>query len=364
MKRTVIILGAGASAGCGAPLMKDFLDKAENVKPGEGYTGEEANRTRESFRIVFKGLRALRHAYAKSKIDTRNVESVFAAFEMAKLLGTLPGLASDEIELLPSAMQHVIRDTLETNVRFQYDGQHYVPPWPYNDFIHKFVRKADLEKLTLITFNYDISLEYALFFNGIHADYCVGDDAKPAQLKVLKLHGSLNWFRCEACKQIAPITIAMLNNQHMLKMHPISETQFILRLGPYVNQLRHIPGKECVLDGPVVVPPTSNKLAHHTELQPVWSAAAKDLATAENVLVFGYSLPASDHFFRYLYALGSIGDARPKRFWVFDPCPDNSVEQRFADVLGPETADRFYMHKLDFNAALQAGNWQEEVLQR
>ena len=121
MKKTVIILGAGASAGSGAPLMKDFFDKAENVKPGEGYTGDEATRARDSFRIVFKGLRALRHAYAKSKIDTRNVESVFAAFEMAKLLGTLPGLERDEIELLPSAMQHVIRDTLETSVRFRYD---------------------------------------------------------------------------------------------------------------------------------------------------------------------------------------------------------------------------------------------------
>ena len=361
MKKTVIILGAGASAGSGASLMKDFLDKAENVKPGDGYTGVEATRAIESFRTVFKGLRALRHAYAKSKIETRNIESVFAAFEMAKLLGTLPGLEPDEIESLTFAMQHVIRDTVETSVRFRFDDKHYLPPWPYNDFVVKFIQKAERERITILTFNYDINLEYALFYNGINAEYCLGEN-KTGSLKVLKLHGSLNWFRCGACEQIAPITMAMLDNQHQFNWRPVTDTLFALRIGPSVSQLYHCPKKLGVLDGPVIVPPTSNKLAQHTELKSVWAAAATELANAENVLVFGYSLPASDHFFRYLYALGSIGDARPKRFWVFDPCPDGTVEQRFADVLGPETADRFQMRKMDFAAALNDGNWQEAVL--
>ena len=39
------------------------------------------------------------------------------------------------------------------------------------------------------------------------------------------------------------------------------------------------------------------------------------------------SLPASDHFFRYLYALGTVGDLRLKRVWVFDP--DREVGWRF-----------------------------------
>jgi hypothetical protein len=120
MSRTIMILGAGASAQAGAPLMKDFLDIAEKVKAGDGYRNpDEAS---HAFQLVFKALEALRQAHAKSKIDTRNVESVFAAFEMAKLLGTLPELQPNEIEQLPSAMTRVIQDTLEQSVLFPREG--------------------------------------------------------------------------------------------------------------------------------------------------------------------------------------------------------------------------------------------------
>jgi len=227
--------------------------------------------------------------------------------------------------------------------------------------VRRIISDAEHENIAILTFNYDVSLEYALYFNGIQADYCL-DEQKPGSLKVLKLHGSLNWFRCGGCKRIAPITMEMLKKQSMFsKLRAISESQFILPIGPYVSQLYHCQGKQGVLDGPVVVPPTSNKLNHHSELQSVWAAAAAALSEAENVLVFGYSLPLSDHFFRYLYALGSVGDARPKRFWVFDPDP--TVEERFRDLLGPETADRFAMHVRTLSSALQYNpeNWQETV---
>ena len=70
---------------------------------------------------------------------------------------------------------------------------------------------------------------------------------------------------------------------------------------------------------PVIVPPTWNKTQYHHEIAAVWQNTARHLSEAENIFVVGYSLPERDQFFRYLFALGTVGDALVRRFWVFDP---------------------------------------------
>jgi len=86
-----------------------------------------------------------------------------------------------------------------------------------------------------------------------------------------------------------------------------------------------------------------------TELRRVWRAAADSLANAENIFVSGYSLPDTDAFFRDLYALGTIGHARLKRFWVFDPSNTGEVEARFRKLLGQGAAPRFELFKSQFS---------------
>ncbi len=79
MADTVFILGAGASKEAGAPLMGEFLDVAHNLWKTEGST-------MPAFETVFRGISRLQQVHSKAKLDIQNVESVFAAFEMAKTL--------------------------------------------------------------------------------------------------------------------------------------------------------------------------------------------------------------------------------------------------------------------------------------
>jgi hypothetical protein len=88
------------------------------------------------------------------------------------------------------------------------------------------------------------------------------------------------------------------------------------------------------------------KLQYHDSLGRVWRAAAAELSTAENIFVCGYSLPDTDQFFKYLYALGTIGSARLKRFWVFNP--DEEVERNFRDLLGQGVLPRFRFFRETF----------------
>ena len=99
---------------------------------------------------------------------------------------------------------------------------------------------------------------------------------------------------------------------------------------------------------PVIVPPTWNKTDYNQTLVNVWRRAAEELSEAENIFVIGYSLPETDAFFRYLYALGSIGDNLIKRFWVFDPDPTGEVEPRFRRFLGRAVERRFKFIKTPF----------------
>ena len=103
---------------------------------------------------------------------------------------------------------------------------------------------------------------------------------------------------------------------------------------------------------PVLVPPTWNKTEHHSALSSVWNRAARELGEAENIFVIGYSLPLSDAFFRYLYALGAVGEATLKRFWVFNPDNSGEVGDRFVKLLGPGARERFDYYEKTFEQAI------------
>lgn len=69
-RRTVFILGAGASREAGAPLMGDFLDVADVVR--ERQQGSQA---REYFDLVFRTIAELDPVFAKSTIEVGNIEN-------------------------------------------------------------------------------------------------------------------------------------------------------------------------------------------------------------------------------------------------------------------------------------------------
>ena len=91
MAQTVFIIGAGISKTAGAPLMNDFLDVADQLRKGPNFGDTD-------FDLVFRGRDALQSVLAKATMDLLNLESVFAAFEMAKLLRRLGALPTEGSE--------------------------------------------------------------------------------------------------------------------------------------------------------------------------------------------------------------------------------------------------------------------------
>lgn len=353
MSRTVFIVGAGASAEAGAPVMADFLDRADALRRSGAPVLSRDEQA--SFDLVFKGIGALRAAHSKAALDVDNLESVFGAFEMARLVGRLAPLTAEEVAELNPAMRKVIVTTLERSLTLPVRERRVRPPDPYEQFGRLVGKISDsrslLEPICFITFNYDLSLDYMLHYHNTGVDYCFESEPKSG-VPLMKLHGSVNWGRCAECKQIAPWTLGAFFRKFSYERLPWDESlrTVTLDVGRHLAHYEHCKGKPCD-PHPVIVPPTWNK-AEYQQVSNVWRHAARHLAEAENVIVIGYSLPESDQFFRYLFALGTIGDGRPQRFWLIDPDPRGNVAGRFQELLGPSFKARFQSIRHPFSAAL------------
>jgi hypothetical protein len=346
MSRTVFILGAGASREAGSPLMFDFLDIAESL-----LARGEVRDAEEEFKRVFKGIAALQRVHSKAQLDISNLEPVFAAFELALLFGRLGDLPDADLRALAPAIRRLIVRTLEKRIRYPVEyGPRMLPPVPYKEFAELLESMLERQALSVavMTFNYDVALDYALQFKSLAIDDCLHDSASVA-LPVMKLHGSLNWARCHKCREIIPWGIAEFLRLHTWNLEPGRTVE--LDIASKLGTLKHC--DEPLGGDPIIVPPTWNKTQHHAEIATVWQHAARHLSEAEYIYVIGYSLPLTDEFFRYLYALGTVGEARLKRFWVFDPDRSGTVRRRFERLLGSGARARFGYYDIRFKDAIQ-----------
>jgi hypothetical protein len=350
MTDNVFILGAGASFEAGAPMMGNFLDRAEDM-----LRNGEVNDFADDFQKVFSLIMNLQAIYAKSDLDLSNIEAIFGVLEMASTIRRLPEIPAEEIGSYRDALITVIVKTLERSIIYRVNGLVAEKPEPVGSYqklsqIIKGLSENRHEKSSIITFNYDVALDHALFHEGFNVQYCTHDEVdtnaanKKYSIRLLKLHGSSNWGNCTKCHNIVPYDMPAFFSTHNKYYGEDGSSGKFLEVSDYLPELKHCGERlEAV---PVIVPPTWNKSSYHGALSNVWSAAAQELSEARNIYVFGYSLPESDPFFRYLFALGTLEPSRIRRFWVFDP--DNSVEKRYLSFIGRGIRNRFQYHDKNF----------------
>lgn len=352
--RTIFVLGAGASADAGVPMMRDFFERADRIH------ADEPDTERDAFELVGKARARLQLVQSKARFDIRNLESVFAAFEMASLLGRLGNLQAAEVDGLVDAMRRVIVVTIERCMLARLDSRgRILPPQPYGHFGALIRKLVDVgHTVSILTFNYDCGVEMGLLMSKLDVNYGFdATDETQDNIELLKLHGSLNWARCSTCGSMQAHRVQDVVRDQEAAWRISSPPEGPYCRVPFSSSLSRLtPQCQHGLDTyPVIVPPTINKTGLHMELQPVWRRAAARLAEAHNVFIVGYSWPDGDSFFHQLYALGTVGEVILSNFWVCDPNPQ--VRERFhtellgqqaLDCLGPPPEKNLYL----FNRAI------------
>jgi NAD-dependent SIR2 family protein deacetylase len=349
MSNIVFVLGAGASKHCGIPLMDEFINISRSL-----LRNGEVKEVENDFNNVMDAIGKLNAVHSKAILNTSNIESVYTAFEMGKLLGRLPGIKDEgKIQGLTSAITKVIGYTLEKTTKIPTDSR--VNPfqtyWDFSNILSS-LNKAG-RTFSVITFNYDLGLDYTFFTNSyerLFADYCLGDSNTNHDLKsvtYLKLHGSLNFGRCSNlnCKKIVPFRKFPIMTQKNDKKYSII---------PILSKLTSQSCPNCgelIQSDPVIIPPTWNKTAYHTQIEKIWQRAAKEMSDAEHIFVIGYSLPDTDWFFNYLYGLGVEMETPVEGFYVYNS--DQAAKMRFEKLLGPGLTGKFYFYNTTFENAVK-----------
>ena len=337
------------------------MDKAESLRDDPSLTGEDP----EAFRLVLKARDALKAVQANAFLELDDLEALFNAFEMAVLFKRLDPLLPSEVERLPVAMGRVIARTIERNLVFPVGevknqiGDRFPivnPPAPYPEFANLLTLLDDnnaWSRVTVLTFNYDLALDVALLKAKIPFSYGLLEDSEGEKdarraLDFLKLHGSLNWQRCECGEVHSRDLAALFDNDYMYSL-VAGKREY--RLEASLHQAQQPPcGKRPNVE-PFIVPPTWNKGQHHAQLASVWRRAAQHFSNAEYIFIMGYSYPQADEFFKYLYALGTVGKTWLKKVLVFNP--DIEVGNRIKGLLGRSVQSKFDFQPKTFNYAIE-----------
>jgi len=223
------------------------------------------------------------------------------------------------------------------------------------------------KNLTIISFNYDIYLEktlallsgsrYGSRFNSdgesvvFLLQYCYeinsGLPTRPSKpregyfpiyldvpkggTKILKLHGSLNWYSYYPSKDID--LEAMLDQDREVKISGEKD------LKP--NQLRYIDQKRNThFTLPVIVPPVNNKREiYHSNILDLWALAETALIDADEFLIYGYSCPSSDTDSKALLQNALNLNSKIEIIPIIDP--DETIKNRYQQLIPNKSFRRY-----------------------
>ncbi|MDI7260328.1 MAG: hypothetical protein QME90_10445 [Thermodesulfobacteriota bacterium] len=340
--KTIYVLEAGCSQHTGAPLLVDFLVKARLLMESERELVYK-----ESFERIFKWVDNLRSASYYVELDLDNLEHIFSLADMLRQIGSKEG------EQYFSDLRYLVMETLD-RCQLRWEGKRIQPDNLYHQFVQNLgeinkQRKDQVsqtsgpfERDVIITFNYDVMLDYAIRFRGTEFDYCLGISPSPQGFKLLKLHGSTNWAYCRKCRH--PLQIVKpspIPSGHTLD--PFLEEGYQINFKMVTNVLKNTPCENCkeidVLE-PIVIPPTWSKAIDKTLLVKVWEIAVKEIMNAFQIIVIGYSMPPTDTFFQYLLTLGLASNAKLNRVVVINKDASEDFKQRYEKVFARSLRDR------------------------
>jgi hypothetical protein len=339
MSDNVILLGAGASADAGIPMMNSFMDVMWRIAKLGKWNGHTINANDRTVLVeALKVREELDGYHGRVALDVWNIEDILSVLSFNALAG-----GKREKERL-RGMTKAIGRVIEITNLVEHDGNltedRKVGMYP--NFWRALVNWSvdhNAPIPPILTFNYDLVLERALLnalvgkyyrthgrsfpYDAIEIRYSTdnfqpeallaktaywrsdaqfhqGDpgmilEEKPAgyeldaeklmRIELLKLHGSVNFPRTSEAER-----------------RDLRPTQRLIR----------------PLDDPLILPPVFNK-ATNSIGKDVWSRAMQLLRTCKNLIVCGYSLPVTDIYMQYFLkaALGPNQDLN--HVYVFDP---------------------------------------------
>jgi NAD-dependent SIR2 family protein deacetylase len=296
----VFVLGAGFSKAAGLPTQKELLPGSLAFKGGD-YHFKNAKSTVQAF---------ISENFSGVKLDHLALEDLFTILDKA-VLGKeyFSGYPWQTLYLIRKSLVHILLVLIDTRMQSVIDRKKLYKG--LGRFITGCILKGN-PHVSIISLNWDTLFESVIndLVSGrkrkrIDIDYCVFSHLLPTPhqssgpvtiskyaLKIMKLHGSINWLYCPNCSRLYV---------HRYKNIGID----------YADVCPHCPVNEdqkILLEEMILTPTMLKELQNH-HLGLTWQHAFMELNRADKVVFIGYSLPLADFELRYFFKKALPKDA-------------------------------------------------------
>ena len=329
----LFVFGAGASISDGGPLQKDLLPEILNEDYGDS---ELAN-------LVKK--------FVNTNFDTENgnypsLESVFGYLDyfISKKESLKGGYTTIQLISIKESLIRLIHHRIsETKTR----------KGIYKNFL-ECLDKVN-KNVSIITMNYDTLLDESFDFlypNQALIDYCINfmnyedydkidafnwwinprepvsiwDNKIPTPVKIIKIHGSLNWKYCNCCNQVllTPWDTAI----------DLKSQGFKGRIGASCENPEEIvfdlkcPNDQTPFDT-FIVPPSHIKDLNHPAISKLFDEAAIEIRKTKKIIFVGYSFPEADVHIKALFKKNISDDTEIE---VVDPFLNDNIKSNYRSI--------------------------------
>ena len=311
--KTVYILGAGFSVEAGAPMQSAIMREAFRLNAK--YPGQYDER---KFQVFTDFLRDQLNI-SEEKFSTVDLEDIFTPLD--RCLGEnsqFRGISLDQIMSVRESVFFVVGKTIQLRLNeAPIESKEYI-----NQFA-KYLTKASSirsnksyrkeDPVSVISTNWDILLDNSIYqelqsnssYDGV-VDYCCyisskdeyDTSVKPGleklgeggfNVKLLKLHGSLNWLQCPRCARL----YAKFNIKEATQNYDNPPSCRHCDGNFPEGHGRHILAANLIM-------PTYLKDLSNPQYRIIWQNAGIEISEADELVFIGYSLPYADFEMRQL----------------------------------------------------------------
>lgn len=333
--KTVYVLGAGFSVEAGAPTQLNILPEAMRL------FGENPAQFDENKFSVFTGFLTEQLGYTGDSIASVELEDIFTPLDRCLTDNTqFRGIGLTQIMDVREAVFYVVGRTIQLVLQQKNKSKFYI-----NDFAKYLVSRSSqrlngnyrqIDPVSVISTNWDILLDNSIYSNILDqrhnavVDYCCyissrdesDESIKPGleklgqggfNVKLLKLHGSLNWLQCPRCMRLYA---RFFRKDGVLDYSNLESCRHCDRNFPE-EQNNHKLASNLIM-------PTFIKDLSNPQYKIIWQNAGIEVSEAEKLVFIGYSLPNADFEMRQLLSRMTRKNAQIE---VVDFCDDEMTKE-------------------------------------
>lgn len=344
--KTVFVLGAGFSVEAGAPMQENIMGEIFRIH------SKNAQKYSENDFILFENLLTKQLFYKESQFEKIQLEDLFTPLDRCLADNiNFRDLSLHEILKTRQAIFNIIGTTMRILLEENPNKKNYIDQFA-DYLVNESSKRIDkkyrtVDPVSVISTNWDILLDTSIY-NTIRqkhpenavVDYCCyissldedDETVKPGlekigaggfNVKLLKIHGSLNWLQCSRCMRL----YAGFNQKIALRND---------------KTCRHC-NKNFHSDNPVnllisnLIMPTFIKDLSNPQYKLIWQNAGIELSEADKIVFIGYSLPSADFEMRQLLSRMVRKEAKIEVVgFNSNDTPENrnNIKQKWADFFG------------------------------